>query len=1145
MAGWLAWTLVIAALLAAVGVTVEALRRRILLRMAVRNATRRPRQTATVIAGLMVGTAIISAALIAGGSAGSAIRGAVYDALGPVDETVRLDTFHFFPDDVVDAFEADPDVGPWFDAMAPNAIWQVSITNERTDLFEPEIQTIGFDPARDAGFRDFSFTDRPDGDGSDLQRGEAYLTEELAEKLEARVGDTVELRYTPPRDPLVPDIEALEGTLTAGVGGGLVPPAVQDLLPADPTSSTHTVSVDRGASSLSVVVGWDPRPAEGLPPTTGLHLRLTDPGGTVYETDAAGSATALPPLWLNVTRDDAGGAIPDGDWTLRISSAAGAQVDYQGAAVVFYPVYDADELRERSRELQDLAAEFQDVVDGLSRFGEPSTHTLQVAAITDGERGDQFDFGTTVFWRLDEAQEALGREGEVNVVKFSNPGTATTGGRATDQAVERLNGTLEDLREQHPDDGAIQNLGIHPVKKDFLQLADEAGQLMTGLILFAGSLTVITGLLLIINIFTMLAEERRSELGMARAVGLSRGDLVRLFLFEGSLYAVAAAAVGALLGIALAGGMVAGLNAIIANLGDGFPPIPFVVRAGDVLVAFAAGALLTFVTIAVASRRIARLNIVRAIRRIDEPEHHVGLLAAVMGVVLGGIGVMATALGWGLPDYAYRFSLQVFGPLAAVVGAAMVLRRYVRRKPLYPASAAVLGLYYTATYFLITKYDNIDEANIVGPIRGVLLTLAVVVLVVYWESATRFLGRTMARFKRMRAVAVPAFSYPQHKRFRTGMTLAMFSVVLLAIGFFSIFGGLFDTDVERQSGGYQIEATTTLAVEDLEDYDRGLVPDGLVTERTELLEFYSPDVGLVTVSGERTGQFTAPPHHHVYGFTEDFVEAGPFRLLWRHDDYATDEEAYRAVLERDDVVIVGYQYSTDEQNQDLSHEVGETLQLHLGDTPRDFTIIGIQDQYHFGGVFLEESRVESLFPSTSAPFYLYRIAEGADDVEAAKLLEQNYRDVGMNADATEVEILEEQETFRQILGAMKLFLGLGLIIGVLSLGIVTSRSVIERRQEIGMLRALGFTKNMIRRIFLTEVTVTLVMAAVIGIACSIVVSYGLWFAIIRELQYPYVVPWGEIGILLGVSYVVALMATVAPIRRAARVAPAEALRYIE
>ena len=63
-----------------------------------------------------------------------------------------------------------------------------------------------------------------------------------------------------------------------------------------------------------------------------------------------------------------------------------------------------------------------------------------------------------------------------------------------------------------------------------------------------GTFSIAAGILLIFLIFVMLAAERRSELGIARAIGTRRGHLVEMFLFEGVAYDLVAAAVGALLG---------------------------------------------------------------------------------------------------------------------------------------------------------------------------------------------------------------------------------------------------------------------------------------------------------------------------------------------------------------------------------------------------------------------------------------------------------------------------------------------------------------------------------------------------------------------------------------------------------------------
>ena len=71
-----------------------------------------------------------------------------------------------------------------------------------------------------------------------------------------------------------------------------------------------------------------------------------------------------------------------------------------------------------------------------------------------------------------------------------------------------------------------------------------------------GSFSIVAGILLIFLIFVMLSAERRTELGIARAVGTRREHLVQMFVFEGLAYDLGAAAVGAALGVAVAFAMV-------------------------------------------------------------------------------------------------------------------------------------------------------------------------------------------------------------------------------------------------------------------------------------------------------------------------------------------------------------------------------------------------------------------------------------------------------------------------------------------------------------------------------------------------------------------------------------------------------------
>jgi putative ABC transport system permease protein len=1148
---WLTPALVALALAAAFAVGAEAARRPVLARMAVRNALRRPRQTATVVAGLMIGTAIISSALVAGDSARGAIRGYVYQSLGNVDESVSIQGYPYFPQAVYDRFLDDPAIQKSFDAVAAHVIWQGALEEDRTGLFEPNVAVVGYDTGRDAGFGEYRLPGGGATDGRSLQPGQAIATRHLADQLSLHPGDTVALSYVRPVDPLLPRIFFTNGTVTAADPSLLAPGLPAQAPELAPVPSTHTIPVERSATVLAVVLGWDPAVAPILPPTVSLHAQVTDPDGKVYSAVGTPSGADPRPLVLNITVPP-DQTLPKGDWTLKVTASAGVNLHYSGVVAVLYPVYDLALLQERSQALQRQLGPFRDRLPGLSTFTDRQTAPLAIAAVTDGGKGDLFDFRNALFIPMQDAQRLFGREGQVNLIKFSNPGTVQSGEAGTGRAMPILNATLARIKGEYPDLQSVQSLEAKPLKREFLQVADAKGQTLTGLLVFAGSLSIITGLLLILNIFTMLASERRSELGMARAIGLTRADLVRLFLFEGCLYAVAAALIGAILGLGLAYLMIGVMNAIISRLATdlSFPPIEYHPTATAVLLAFSTGALLTFATILGASRRTSRLNVVRAIRRIEEPEAKGGLGSALLAALpLLGAGVAATALGFlpkpHLPALLrdYRFTLAVFGPLAVALGLGVALRPRIVRRRLVPGLAAILGLYYTFTYFAIGRYDNMQEANIVGPIRGVLLTLCVVVLAVHFERGTRAVGGLLARIRPLRPLAIPAVSYPLHKKFRTGMTLAMFSVVLLSIGFFSIFGALFQVDPTRQTGGFDVEARATLTVPDLAPYDQHLLPAGLVQSQLQLPEFRSENRGFITVSGQQTGTFR-DYRHVVYGYDGAFVGAQRFRLLERLPGYASDEAAYQGVLEHDDQVIVSYLYSTNAEGQALVHKTGEKLQVHLGNQTLEFTIAGIQEQYHFPGIFLPKARVEGLFPST-ANLYLFKLGPGHDPVAAAKLLERNYRQVGMDAKPSLAEVLDEQSSFRQVLGAMKLFLGLGLLVGVLSLGIITSRSVLERRQEIGMLRALGYTGSQVRAIFFIEVTFTILLGALVGIVCAILVTYGLWFAIIRQLNYPYVVPWGEVGVLVLVSYVVAMAATAAPIGRSAKVAPAEALRYLE
>ena len=101
-----------------------------------------------------------------------------------------------------------------------------------------------------------------------------------------------------------------------------------------------------------------------------------------------------------------------------------------------------------------------------------------------------------------------------------------------------------------------RRLGVDPLKQDLVdQARDGLSSLFTTIFLILGLFSIAAGILLIVLIFTMLAAERRSEMGMARAVGTQRRQLIQQFIAEGTGYALLAGLVGSALGVAAAVGI--------------------------------------------------------------------------------------------------------------------------------------------------------------------------------------------------------------------------------------------------------------------------------------------------------------------------------------------------------------------------------------------------------------------------------------------------------------------------------------------------------------------------------------------------------------------------------------------------------------
>ena len=125
------------------------------------------------------------------------------------------------------------------------------------------------------------------------------------------------------------------------------------------------------------------------------------------------------------------------------------------------------------------------------------------------------------------------------------------------------------------------------------------------------------------------------------------------------------------------------------------------------------------------------------------------------------------------------------------------------------------------------------------------------------------------------------------------------------------------------------------------------------------------------------------------------------------------------------------------------------------------------------------------------------------------------------------------------------FMGLGLVVGIAALGVIAFRTVVERRQQIGMLRAIGYSRGLITLSYFLESSFIALAGIAIGVVLGVALSYNLLTsdAFTAGTDIDFSVPWARLAIVVGIAYVASALMTLLPARAASRVAVAEALRY--
>ncbi len=221
----------------------------------------------------------------------------------------------------------------------------------------------------------------------------------------------------------------------------------------------------------------------------------------------------------------------------------------------------------------------------------------------------------------------------------------------------------------------------------------------------------------------------------------------------------------------------------------------------------------------------------------------------------------------------------------------------------------------------------------------------------------------------------------------------------------------------------------------------------------------------------------------------------------------------------------------------LYNGIGQKFSFTYDGHPLEFRVAGLLSlSVLHGNLLISEADFRQLFPDINGYRFALVQTPAGDMQQVTQVLEDRLSDQGLDAVATAgvlSGLMALQNTYLrtfQTLGA------LGLLLGTFGLAAVQLRSVLERRGEMGLLRAAGFRRRRLTGLVLLENMFLLLGGLLIGVVAALIAVLPHMFGGGAS------VPFGELAILLGIVLLVGLVAGFLAARATLRVPVLAALR---
>ena len=731
--------------------------------------------------------------------------------------------------------------------------------------------------------------------------------------------------------------------------------------------------------------------------------------------------------------------------------------------------------------------------DGAQEFTLSGTHVFG-----DDEEGI---FGARIVaFPLDVATQILNSsEGWSNILVNLKPGADLAEAQAT---------ILEIIGDE-----PIEVLTAAEVEIEQRSNFNEFINIFQNILLAFAVITLVVSAFLVNNVFAIMTSQRIRELGLLRALGSTGNQVTRLVVGE-------SAGIGAfstLLGIPAGIGVAALLKAIFSAQGGTLPIDPTTLEVRTYLAAVAIGVGVTILAAlapAIRARRVSPMAAISEDVRLGEalPERK---------PLLGGVLLTASAglliLGLLVEEWQGLILFALLGTAAAFLGGRRVAPVIGRLSVL--AVAAVLLIAPALADWSTSKLLVSLSIGALAAFVGVNLTSPL-----FARPMAQALGKPFAvtdgitgELSRLNAARSPR---------RTSTTAAALMIGLALVTTVAIVGAsLRATFVDVIDE--QINADWFLCVENC-NQETGTVGPQLAENLAEL-----PEVRSVAAFREQAGAFQ--------------TEEGSIHSLM-----ATDASEIDLHLDLDliagssgdlpsDSLLVG-----DDVANDLNLEVGDEFQVELIDGRNAaWTVSGIyEDEAIIGSWLTSQENFDRYFNVPKHRYVSVITAEGISEDQARTAITEAARDYPLIEVRTKEEFRDSQtDQINQALLIVNIFLALAFVIAILGIVATLSLSVIERTRELGLLRAVGMTRNQLRRMISWEGVIVAVFGGVLGVLLGL--AFGALTARIipASVVSDLVIPVRQLILYLFLSALAGLVSAFLPAFRAGRQKILDAISY--